>query len=84
MPDLHLELFSEETPARMQVRAAEDLRGSSLGPCASAAFHIRARHAARPKAVASGGEITSRKLMSIFSPYLSLEKIGSLRLAIRR
>ncbi len=26
MPDLLLELFSEEIPARMQVRAAEDLR----------------------------------------------------------
>ena len=26
MPDLLLELFSEEIPARMQARAAEDLR----------------------------------------------------------
>ena len=28
MPDLLLELFSEEIPARMQARAAEDLRKS--------------------------------------------------------
>jgi len=31
MPDLLLELFSEETPARMQVRAAEDLCRLVLG-----------------------------------------------------
>ena len=29
MAELLLELFSEEIPARMQARAAEDLRGSS-------------------------------------------------------
>jgi glycyl-tRNA synthetase beta subunit len=27
MPDLLLELFSEEIPARMQARASDDLRG---------------------------------------------------------
>ena len=27
MPDLLIELFSEEIPARMQARAAEDLKG---------------------------------------------------------
>ena len=29
MPELLLELFSEEIPARMQARAAEDLNGWS-------------------------------------------------------
>ena len=30
MPELLLELFSEEIPARMQARAAEDLRACSV------------------------------------------------------
>jgi len=57
MPDLLLELFSEETPARMQVRAAEDLCRLVLGALISASGRGVSPppptrfHATKPRAV---------------------------------
>ena len=54
MPELFLELFSEEIPARMQARAAEDfsrLLSDALAPLAPAG--IRTFHGPRRIAVAA-------------------------------
>ncbi|MBN9559907.1 MAG: glycine--tRNA ligase subunit beta [Alphaproteobacteria bacterium] len=59
MPELFLELFSEEIPARMQARAAEDLSrlaGEALAPLNPAA--IRTFHG--PRRIALAAEVAPR------------------------
>src|SRR3954467_6069616 len=59
MPELLIELFSEEIPARMQARAAEELCGSllkALSPLMTAA----PRPLFGPRRIAAGGEMAAR------------------------
>ena len=52
MPDLLLELFSEEIPARMQARAAEDLRKACHRPAGRGRTGLRRRQGLRHAAPA--------------------------------
>ncbi|MBX9619913.1 MAG: glycine--tRNA ligase subunit beta [Hyphomicrobiales bacterium] len=72
MPDLLLELFSEEIPARMQAKAAEDLRkGITDGLVAAGLTYDSARAFATPRrlALVVGG-------LPLFSPDQREEKKG--------
>src|SRR5215469_12208580 len=57
MPDLLLELFSEEIPARMQARAAEDLKTIVTGKLVDAGLvYEGARAFAKPRRLAREGD----------------------------
>ena len=78
MPDLLLELFSEEIPARMQAQAAEDLRrlvtealaarglsnegGASFATPRRLALHIAGLPARRIRARRSAGRALARRM----------------------
>ena len=55
MPDLLLELFSEEIPARMQARAAEDLQKLVTDRLVAAGLRLRRRQGLRDAAAAGAG-----------------------------
>ena len=55
MPDLLLELFSEEIPARMQARAAEDLKQGRHRPPGRGGARLRRRQGLRDAAAARFG-----------------------------
>ena len=55
MPDLLFELFSEEIPARMQARAAEDLRKHGDRPAGRCRARLRGRDGVRDAAAAGAG-----------------------------